>query len=39
MVMLQWKAKVWWGKVKANHEAYNQPLVNTLAKFKQIFIA
>lgn len=25
MVMLQWKAKVWWGQVKANHE---EPMAN-----------
>jgi len=33
MVMLRWKAKVWWGQIKANHEAYGQPLVNTWIEF------
>jgi hypothetical protein len=39
MVMLRWKAKIWWGQVKVNHEAGDQPLVNTWAKFKHFFIA
>jgi hypothetical protein len=39
MVMLWWKAKVWWGQVKVNHATYDQSLVNTCVEFKQIFIA
>jgi len=35
MVMLQGKTKVWWGQVKMDHEAHEQPLMNTWAEFKQ----
>jgi hypothetical protein len=38
MVMLQGKTKVWWGQVKMDHGAREQPLMKTLAKFKQTFI-
>jgi hypothetical protein len=31
IVMLQGKAKVWWGQVKTNHEAHDQPPVNIWA--------
>ncbi len=31
IVMLQGKAKVWWGQVKANYKAHGQPPVNTWA--------
>ncbi len=37
MVMLQGKAKVWWGQLKADHEALDQPPTNTWVEFKQIF--
>jgi hypothetical protein len=37
MVMLQSKAKVWWGHVKMDHEACKQPPMNTWSKFKRIF--
>lgn len=39
MVMLQWKAKVWWGQIKANHETYGQPLVTTWIDFIFLIIA
>jgi hypothetical protein len=38
-MMLWGKAKVWWGQMKANHEAHDQPLVNTWVKCKQFFNA
>ncbi len=31
IVMLWGKAKVWWGQVKANHKAHDQPPMNTWA--------
>jgi hypothetical protein len=29
IVMLQGKAKVWWGQMKTNHKTHGQPPVNT----------